>query len=647
MSWAPSPWTSSRGRPAGSPAVSYSSSTPFPCALGMAGIVTSPGRPEPRRRAHAGLPDDRGPGGRHLGAVAGPGRGLRGARPGGPVPLRPLRVGDGHARAGLARRLGHPGRAGRPDQPHPPGHAGLAGHLPAPIGAGQDGGHRRPRLRRPGRAGARGRLARGRAPRLRLRVPTHPDPHGAPGRAAGDRHPLLDRGRRRVPGPPLPGPGPARPAQAGAAPAPHPAGRRGCRAQEPGPGGPLRRRVQHRRRPPGGAARAAQAAAGRLARGRPRPAGDPPVADDRLRGRPRPGRGRGAGPAGPGRHRQPRQRGRGGRGPPQLAARHRRRGRRAPPRAGGGRGRPRLRTFRSLDVRNFRLFFFGHLISSTGTWMQQVGQDWLVLRLTDAPLPLGVTLALQFAPILVLGGWAGLIADRVDKRRLLLATQTAMAVLALALGVLTATGAVRLWMVYALALLLGCATAFDMPARQAFVSEMVGPDRVANAVGLNSASFNTARVVGPAVAGALIAVVGIAPAFFINAVSYLALIGGLLAMDPDRLYRRAAVERGRGQIRAGLRYVWATPVLRSTILLVAVVGMLGLNYRVALPLLARFAFDGGPGAYGALAAILAAVSVVAAPPVAPPGRPTRLLLIGSAAAFGLLSFAAAAATTMQ
>jgi MFS family permease len=297
-------------------------------------------------------------------------------------------------------------------------------------------------------------------------------------------------------------------------------------------------------------------------------------------------------------------------------------------------------------VRNFRLFLFGHLVSSTGTWMQQVGQDWLVLRLTDAPLPLGITLALQFTPMLALGAWAGLVADRVDKRRLLLATQAAMAVLALALGTLTATGAVRLWMVYALALALGVVTAFDMPARQAFISEMVGPDRVANAVGLNSASFNTARVVGPAAAGVLIAVVGIAPAFFLNAVSYLAMIGGLLAMDPARLYRRAAVERGRGQIRAGVRYVWATPVLRSTIVLVAVVGMLGLNYRVALPLLARFAFDGGPGAYGALAAIMAAGSVVGALAVARRARPSRLLLIGSVAAFGLLSFAAALAPTI-
>ncbi|MFL5882067.1 MAG: MFS transporter [Actinomycetes bacterium] len=297
-------------------------------------------------------------------------------------------------------------------------------------------------------------------------------------------------------------------------------------------------------------------------------------------------------------------------------------------------------------MRNFRLFLFGHLVSSTGTWMQQVGQDWLVLRLTNAALPLGITLALQFSPMLAFGAWAGLVADRVDKRRLLLATQTAMAVLALALGALTATGAVQLWMVYTLALLLGVCTAFDMPARQSFVSEMVGPDRVVNAVGLNSASFNTARVVGPALAGGLIAAVGIAPAFFLNAVSFLAMIGGLLAMDPDRLHRRAAVERGRGQIRAGVRYVWATPALRSTILLVAVVGMLGLNYRVALPLLARFAFSGGPGAYGALAAVMAAGSVAGALVVARRGRPTPLLLTWSVAAFGLLSFAAAAAPSI-
>jgi MFS family permease len=304
------------------------------------------------------------------------------------------------------------------------------------------------------------------------------------------------------------------------------------------------------------------------------------------------------------------------------------------------------RTFRSLRVRNYRLFFFGQLVSLTGTWMQQVGQDWLVLRLTDRALPLGVTLALQFGPMLVLGAWAGAVADRLDKRRLLLATQAAMASLALVLGVLTATGAIRLWMVYVLALLLGCATAFDMPTRQAFVTEMVGPDRIANAVGLNSAVFNSARVVGPAVAGVLIAAVGIAPAFLLNAVSYLAVIGGLLAMDPARLHRLPAADRAGGQVRAGLRYVWSNPVLRSTIALVAVVGALGLNYRVALPLLARFTFGGDASAYGALASIMAAGAVVGALAAARHGRPSRALLLGSVAVFGLLSLVAAAAPTL-
>jgi MFS family permease len=304
------------------------------------------------------------------------------------------------------------------------------------------------------------------------------------------------------------------------------------------------------------------------------------------------------------------------------------------------------RMFRSLRVRNYRLFFFGQLVSLTGTWMQQVGQDWLVLRLTDQALPLGITLALQFAPMLVLGAWAGVVADRVDKRRLLLATQAAMASLALVLGVLTATGAIRLWMVYVLALLLGCATAFDMPTRQAFVSELVGPDRVTNAIGLNSAVFNSARVVGPAVAGVLIAAVGIAPAFLINAASYLAVIAGLLAMDPARLHRLPPVDRAEGQVRAGLRYVWANPVLRSTIALVAVVGALGLNYRVALPLLARFTFGGDASAYGALASIMAAGAVVGSLAAARRGRPSRTLLLGSVAVFGALSFAAAAAPTL-
>jgi MFS family permease len=293
------------------------------------------------------------------------------------------------------------------------------------------------------------------------------------------------------------------------------------------------------------------------------------------------------------------------------------------------------RTFRSLHIRNYRLFFFGQLVSVSGTWMQQLAQDWLVLRLTNRALPVGITTALQFAPVLVLGVWGGLIADRLDKRKLLIATQASMGALALALGILTATGAVRLWMIYLLALLLGCATSFDMPARQSFVTEMVGPEYLANAVGLNSAVFNSARIIGPAAAGVFIGILGMAPAFIINAVSYLAVMVALWMMDPSKLYRKAGVERSRGQVREGLRYVWATPTLRWTILLMGVVATFGLNFRVALPLLARFTFHGGPGLYGTLASLMAVGSVAGALTAASRSRPTQALLLWSVAGFGL------------
>ena len=295
------------------------------------------------------------------------------------------------------------------------------------------------------------------------------------------------------------------------------------------------------------------------------------------------------------------------------------------------------RTFRSLRIRNYRLFFFGQLVSVSGTWMQQLAQDWLVLRLTNRALPVGITTALQFAPVLVFGIWGGLIADRLDKRRLLLATQAAMAALALALGVLTATGAVRLWMIYLLALLLGCATSFDMPARQSFVTEMVGPEDLPNAVGLNSAVFNVGRIIGPAVAGVLIGVVGIAPAFIVNAISYLAVMAGLWRMDPRQLFRGAPVERSRGQVRDGFRYVLATPMLRWTLLLMGVVATLGLNFRVALPLLARFTYHGGPSLYGVLASVMAAGSVAGALTAASRGKPSQRLLLWSIIGFGVSS----------
>jgi MFS family permease len=304
------------------------------------------------------------------------------------------------------------------------------------------------------------------------------------------------------------------------------------------------------------------------------------------------------------------------------------------------------RVFSSLSGRNYRLWFAGQFVSISGTWMQQIAQDWLVLQLTGRALPVGITTALQFAPVAFFGVWGGLVADRVDKRRLLIATQGAAALLALVLGTLTATGQTRLWMVYLLAFALGTVTAFDMPARQAFVIELVGPDRLANAVALNSALFNVARVVGPAVAGVTILAFGLAPAFLVNAVSYLATMTALVLIDPGRLYRAAGATRAPGQVREGLRYIWHTPVLRSTLLMVLVVGTLGMNFPVVLPVLARFGFHAGPGTYATMLSVMSAGSILGALTAALRQRPTRALLVGAAGVFGLGCLAAAAAPNL-
>ncbi len=304
------------------------------------------------------------------------------------------------------------------------------------------------------------------------------------------------------------------------------------------------------------------------------------------------------------------------------------------------------RTFRSLHIRNYRLFFFGQLVSVTGTWMQTVAQSWLVLNLTGSGIDLGITVALQFLPMLLFGLWGGMLADRYDKRTLLIAAQVASALLAFTLFALVATDAVELWMVYVLAFLGGVATMVDMPTRQSFVIEMVGPDDIPNAVGLNSAMYNTGRILGPAAAGVTISTLGIAPAFLANALSYFAVIVALLAMRTDELHRRAPAERRRGEVRAGLRYAWTDPTLRSTLFLVGVLGMFGFNFIVVLPLLARFTFEGGAGLYGVFTALMAAGSLAGALFAASRLRPTRRRLISSGVAFGVLLLATAAAPTV-
>ena len=293
--------------------------------------------------------------------------------------------------------------------------------------------------------------------------------------------------------------------------------------------------------------------------------------------------------------------------------------------------------FRSLSIRNYRLFASGQLVSLTGTWMQNVAQDWLVLDLTNrSGTALGITTALQFLPMLLFGLWGGVFADRHDKRRVMIATQAIQGVLALSLGVLVVTGVVQTWMVFCFAFALGMTTVFDLPARQAFVVEMVGPDDVTNAVGLNSATFNSARIIGPAIAGLMIAHGGTPPVFFLNALSYVAVITGLLRMRTDELFPSRVVARAKGQLRAGLRFVAGRKDLLLPIVLVGVIGMMGLNFQITLALMARNEFGRGPDTYGTLSALLAAGSLAGALLTARRKRPTQTVLIGSAVAFGVL-----------
>ncbi len=303
------------------------------------------------------------------------------------------------------------------------------------------------------------------------------------------------------------------------------------------------------------------------------------------------------------------------------------------------------RTFRSLHVRNYRLFFVGQVISMSGTWMQSVAQSWLVLQLTGSGLDLGITVGLQFGPVLFLGAWAGVLADRVDKRKLLLCTQTAAAVLALVLGLLTATHVVTVWMVWLLAGLTGCATALDLPARQSFVYEMVGPDDLANAVGLNAVIINSSRIVGPAIGALLIAGIGVAPCFLFNAVSFVAVIVALLLMRKAELFAGKTVRREPGQVRQGLRYVWRTPELRVPLVVMAVVSTLAYNFSVVLPLMAKNVFGRGGGAYGALSAAMGVGALAGAFLMASRARPSRRLLVAATFAFGAATLGLAVAPT--
>jgi MFS family permease len=270
------------------------------------------------------------------------------------------------------------------------------------------------------------------------------------------------------------------------------------------------------------------------------------------------------------------------------------------------------RTFRSLRVRNFRLFIAGQLLSTIGTWMQGVAQPWLVLQLTHSGVALGIDTGLMFLPILLVGAWGGVLADRFDNRRLQIGTQVAYALLALSLWGLVLSGLVEVWMVYALSFLGGMVTAVDMPTRQSFYLEMVGPKDLTNAMSLNTATFTGTRMVGPVVAAALIAAFGTAPVFLINAISYLAVVVALLAMRRSELRPRRKAVRAPGQVRAGLRYVWHTPALRVPMLVMGAIFLFAFNFIVLLPLLAVRTFGGDASTYGQMLSLFGVGSLAGA-----------------------------------
>jgi len=292
-----------------------------------------------------------------------------------------------------------------------------------------------------------------------------------------------------------------------------------------------------------------------------------------------------------------------------------------------------LRAFRH---HNFRLFYTGQAVSLVGTWMQQVAQGWLVLEITGDPVALGLVAAAQFIPVMFLGLFGGVAADAIPKRNGLIATQVVSGALALLLGLLVITGRVEVWHVIVLALGLGVVNAFDMPIRQSFVVEMVGREDIASAVGFNSALFNGTRIIGPAVAGLLIAIVGVAPCFLINAATYLVVIACLLAMRLHELIDHARPDRPRTiravgtQLAEGLQYVRTTPAILLAVCLVGVVSMTALNNQVLLPLAATDLLDGGAATYGFLGAASGVGSLISSLSLAFGQRPTiRLLLIGA------------------
>ncbi len=303
-------------------------------------------------------------------------------------------------------------------------------------------------------------------------------------------------------------------------------------------------------------------------------------------------------------------------------------------------------TFASLWVRNYRLYYIGQTISVSGTFTQQVAQAWLVLKLTNSGAALGLIAALQNLPVLLFAPWGGALADRYPKRRLLLVTQAGFGLLALLLGLLVITGWVRLWMVAALAFCFGLINAIDNPTRQSFIVEMVGAPHLRNAVSLNSTMMNVSRIIGPAIAGILITTIGLAPCFVLNGLSYAVVIVMLLAMHVAELNPAAVAPKGKGQIREGLRYVRATPLLRHILVIMAIIGTLTYEFQVSLPLMAEFTFAGTAGNYAALTSALGVGAVIGGLATASRKSASFRTLVVAAFFFGLSALAASVMPTL-
>ncbi|RAS64154.1 putative MFS family arabinose efflux permease [Lentzea atacamensis] len=293
--------------------------------------------------------------------------------------------------------------------------------------------------------------------------------------------------------------------------------------------------------------------------------------------------------------------------------------------------------FGSLGIYNYRLYASGQIISLVGVWMQRVAQDWLVLELTNgSPVALGIAASLQFLPVLLFSMWGGVLADRLDKRKLLLWLESALGVCALALGLLDVTGVVQLWHVLVLCFLLGCFSAVETPVRQSFVVEMVGRESLTNAVAINSMMFNLARIIGPAIAGVTIVAIGTGWVFLANAISFVGVVLGIWLMRTSELLRSDPLPREKGQLLSGLRYVRGRPDLLTVMLLVLFIATFGMNFYMTLAIMARNVFGGDADAYGLLSTLIAVGTFAGAAWAARRKTPRLTVFIGSGIVFGLL-----------